>query len=497
VLGDSLRGQLNLQMVAGLAFRFYSEARITFMPTYKYDIGTDNYDTSCVAPLLSMLYFQSSSPSLTSCSEKARIPAWTDRILRKGPNLRQLAYNSAPLRFSDHRPVYAIFECTVSIVNQSLRDKISQEIYERRKAEVGERTANIDTEETDDEDLIGYDSIEPGLPPASSDRQKWWLDNGKLARSTIAPPNSMDASTETILNPKRPHNPFVPTEEPDWVSIPSRSRLSSFSSMSTSPYEHVSHSTILSTSASSSGQRKLPPPYDPAALPAKVGRSNLDRDTISYRDEPPPPPPPRRQNGTPVQGINRAQTMPHTTGLGPTSRKQVPTSDPAPPPRRDASVASQQPPNTKNPPAVARKPAHLAAISPRNGSPTLAGSEVNGHVAARPQLPVRSSTGSMGALPRQGGDGALASPKTLHSALSRELAEAPPQLPRRNGTSMSTAASGRQSPAGGVSLRGLSDGRPKPPARKPVMVSQPMDLLGDDDSAVGAGGWEALKPTSS
>jgi hypothetical protein len=38
--------QLNLQMVAGLAFRFYSEARITFMPTYKFDVGTDIYDTS-------------------------------------------------------------------------------------------------------------------------------------------------------------------------------------------------------------------------------------------------------------------------------------------------------------------------------------------------------------------------------------------------------------------------------------------------------------------
>lgn len=38
--------QLNLQMVAGLAFRFYSEARITFMPTYKFDIGSDVYDSS-------------------------------------------------------------------------------------------------------------------------------------------------------------------------------------------------------------------------------------------------------------------------------------------------------------------------------------------------------------------------------------------------------------------------------------------------------------------
>ncbi|KAK7741648.1 Inositol-1,4,5-trisphosphate 5-phosphatase 1 [Diaporthe eres] len=186
--------QLNLQMVAGLSFPFYSEARITFMPTYKFDIGTDTYDSS----------------------EKARIPAWTDRILRKGPNLRQLAYNCAPLRFSDHRPVYALFDCTVSIVDEPHRDRISRDIYLRRKAEVGDATANVNTEDTEDEDLIGYDAIEPGLPPASSDRQKWWLDNGKLAQSSITPPRGMDGSTSTILNPNRQPNPFAPSDEPDW-----------------------------------------------------------------------------------------------------------------------------------------------------------------------------------------------------------------------------------------------------------------------------------------
>lgn len=38
--------QLNLQMVAGLAFQHYSENRITFMPTYKFDVGSDTYDSS-------------------------------------------------------------------------------------------------------------------------------------------------------------------------------------------------------------------------------------------------------------------------------------------------------------------------------------------------------------------------------------------------------------------------------------------------------------------
>lgn len=103
--------------------------------------------------------------------EKARIPAWTDRILRKGPNLRQIDYNVAQqLRFSDHRPIYATFQCMVSVIDGALRETLSHEIYESRRAEVSSSTLNNKVVDSDDEDLIGYDSIEPGLPPASSDR---------------------------------------------------------------------------------------------------------------------------------------------------------------------------------------------------------------------------------------------------------------------------------------------------------------------------------------
>ena len=47
--------QLSYVMSTGAAFSGYTEAPILFRPTYRYDIGTDNYDTS----------------------EKMRIPAWT------------------------------------------------------------------------------------------------------------------------------------------------------------------------------------------------------------------------------------------------------------------------------------------------------------------------------------------------------------------------------------------------------------------------------------
>lgn len=449
-------------------------------------------------------------------SEKARIPAWTDRILRKGTNVRQLSYNSAPLRFSDHRPVYATFECTASVVHGALRDKISREIYLRRKAEVGDGTANLNTEDTDDdEDLIGYDSIEPGLPPASSDRQKWWLENGKMARSTATPPKAMSSSQQTILNPKRPSNPFSPTEEADWVSVPrSESRLSSFSSMSTSPYEHINHSTILSTSASSSMPRKLPPPYDPGSLTTKVGRLNIEPDVDHRASDAPPPPPPRRQTGPTNTTASRSQTMPINV---PPQRKPVNKPIPTLPPRRPASVASQHSTKAKPAPPVAKKPAHLTAVSPASSSPKTVMSE--GHlpmnVAGRIQKPQRRRRSSAGVLTLPssydessdpaGGWIPTGHPSTSDSGQGRGKEAAPPQRrPVPSGDGVRTP--GRVTPAAGVALPGMSEKyeRAKLPAPKPAVAAKPHllasnssrtpDLLGDD-SGMEISGWEALKPS--
>ncbi|KAL2142103.1 hypothetical protein VTI28DRAFT_1558 [Corynascus sepedonium] len=481
--------QLNLQMVAGLAFRFYSEARITFMPTYKYDIGTDEFDSS----------------------EKARIPAWTDRILRKGSNLRQLAYNAAPLRFSDHRPVYAVFECTVNIVNEKLRDKISREVYERRKAEVGGNTANLAENQSDDEDLIGYDAIEPGLPPASSDRQKWWLDNGKMAKSSISPPKPDNPASQIILNPKRPTNPYAPTDEPDWVSVPrSESRLSSFSSMSTSPYEHVNHSTLLSSSASSSGPRKLPPPYDPSALSTKAGRMQIEDNKSLQGDAAPPPPPPRRQAS---MGVGPGASP--SAASAQQKRKPVGKVTPAPPVGPKPSILQDQPAKQKAAPPVAKKPAHLTApISPANSTSasftsdaTVSGLE--GSVVDLPQRSTSSANSSMFALSRS-----FTSLSARDGSINGDTASLQP--PRRANTNAGAMMPNRMAAAGGIPLVGLAgpqERKPQLPARKPTgpapMTSvqkqapppptprrpQAVDLLADD-GAIEMSGWEALRPSS-
>ena len=119
------------------------------------------------------------TPLTTTIREKARIPAWCDRILRKGDILKQINYTTAPLRFSDHRPVFATFHCTISDIDEAKKEVLSRESYTNRKLDIGASTANARDEDFEDEDLIGYDSIAPELPPASSDRRKWWLDNGE------------------------------------------------------------------------------------------------------------------------------------------------------------------------------------------------------------------------------------------------------------------------------------------------------------------------------
>jgi hypothetical protein len=76
-------------------FNDYLEHSINFPPTYKFDLNSDEYDTSA----------------------KARTPSWTDRILYKSNSelaWECLHYSSvSSIRSSDHRPVHAIFTSVV------------------------------------------------------------------------------------------------------------------------------------------------------------------------------------------------------------------------------------------------------------------------------------------------------------------------------------------------------------------------------------------------
>ncbi|XP_035223221.1 inositol polyphosphate 5-phosphatase OCRL-like [Stegodyphus dumicola] len=102
--------QLTIQNKLKKVFVGFNEGVIDFAPTYKYDVGTCNWDSS----------------------EKNRPPAWCDRILWKGTNMRQLAYRSHPkLLYSDHKPVSAVFESKVKVVDISKYRKIYEEVMKK------------------------------------------------------------------------------------------------------------------------------------------------------------------------------------------------------------------------------------------------------------------------------------------------------------------------------------------------------------------------------
>ncbi|XP_042543125.1 synaptojanin-1 isoform X4 [Dipodomys spectabilis] len=131
IAGDQLINQKN----AGQIFRGFLEGKVTFAPTYKYDLFSDDYDTS----------------------EKCRTPAWTDRVLwrrRKWPFDRSaedldllnasfqdeskilytwtpgtlLHYGRAELKTSDHRPVIALIDIDIFEVEAEERQNIYKEV---------------------------------------------------------------------------------------------------------------------------------------------------------------------------------------------------------------------------------------------------------------------------------------------------------------------------------------------------------------------------------
>ena len=90
--------------------RAFNEAVITFAPTYKYDVGSDKYDTS----------------------EKHRSPAWCDRLLYRGAGrIKQLQYQRHELRISDHRPVSGTFKMRIKSISPEQRLTTWQQCEER------------------------------------------------------------------------------------------------------------------------------------------------------------------------------------------------------------------------------------------------------------------------------------------------------------------------------------------------------------------------------
>ncbi|KAI7942272.1 hypothetical protein MJO28_012299 [Puccinia striiformis f. sp. tritici] len=105
-----LSDQLKQQIESGKAFQQFQEGNIEFGPTYKFDIGTNNFDTS----------------------EKQRIPAYTDRILYlpgRMNDIQILSYDSYPsISLSDHKPVGSTLTMRIYTVMKEKRDQMQNEL---------------------------------------------------------------------------------------------------------------------------------------------------------------------------------------------------------------------------------------------------------------------------------------------------------------------------------------------------------------------------------
>ncbi|KAK4700262.1 hypothetical protein P7C70_g5988, partial [Phenoliferia sp. Uapishka_3] len=103
------------QLLKGLAtnqsfrLRSFKEAPITFAPTYKYDPGTDEYDSSA----------------------KKRIPAWCDRVLwrsDRADKVTSLHYQRYECNVSDHKPISAALDLRVKSILPDKRAIVWKEV---------------------------------------------------------------------------------------------------------------------------------------------------------------------------------------------------------------------------------------------------------------------------------------------------------------------------------------------------------------------------------
>ena len=107
------KDELHVHGMKHSVLRSCQEGKIMFAPTYKYDQGTSNYD-----------------------STKRKLPAWTDRVLfsQSTQSLTLTKYNRAENAISDHKPIYALFKVKVNKINAEAKALVEENLIAKFSA---------------------------------------------------------------------------------------------------------------------------------------------------------------------------------------------------------------------------------------------------------------------------------------------------------------------------------------------------------------------------
>ena len=126
--------QLTRERQQARVFEGFHEGYLHFAPTYKYDLFSDDWDTS----------------------EKCRCPAWTDRVLFQGPHCQLLFYDRVDtLKTSDHRPVFSLIQVQVDRIDEYMRDAVREEILEELRMRHATIAVHPILPTTNPQDLVG------------------------------------------------------------------------------------------------------------------------------------------------------------------------------------------------------------------------------------------------------------------------------------------------------------------------------------------------------
>eukprot|EP00823_Brevimastigomonas_motovehiculus_P003217 TRINITY_DN1949_c0_g1_i1.p1 TRINITY_DN1949_c0_g1~~TRINITY_DN1949_c0_g1_i1.p1 ORF type:complete len:685 (-),score=128.46 TRINITY_DN1949_c0_g1_i1:411-2465(-) len=104
--------QLITEKSAGNAFKKFQEGPIMFPPTYKFKVGTSEYDRRD-----------------DNSRSKNRLPAWCDRVQWLGDEAQLLWYKACgAITHSDHKPVMGLFEVPCKVMLLTKKKALAQQL---------------------------------------------------------------------------------------------------------------------------------------------------------------------------------------------------------------------------------------------------------------------------------------------------------------------------------------------------------------------------------